>query len=187
MTGPEIAEWRNKNKLSQSEIAKALGVTRQTVGRWERGRIQPPDDIRGKLTKILTDKGKSYVRVAGYPAAKVLPQMPGYHVKEEKKSWQKEQNAARKKNDAIRQAAELAAGARVEQLKKELEREKAMSEKIDIPEKVKFQDLKSMMFAMYTLRDEADSISNVEGCAVHEILDLAECELSRRLEAGVTR
>jgi transcriptional regulator with XRE-family HTH domain len=37
MTGKELQEWRRKWGFSQDELAKALGVFRVSVSRWETG------------------------------------------------------------------------------------------------------------------------------------------------------
>ena len=43
MTPGDLKKWRNKNRYSQSQLAKALGVITLTVSRWERGvREIPP-------------------------------------------------------------------------------------------------------------------------------------------------
>ena len=43
MTPQELIAWRNKKGFSQAGLANALGVTTQTVYRWERGtRDIPP-------------------------------------------------------------------------------------------------------------------------------------------------
>lgn len=39
--GLNILLARKKAHLSQEEVAEALGVTTDTVGRWERGRVEP--------------------------------------------------------------------------------------------------------------------------------------------------
>ena len=45
--------WRKKAKLTQRELAKALGVQFQTVWRWEHGEREPSLDILKKLCEIL--------------------------------------------------------------------------------------------------------------------------------------
>lgn len=36
MTGQEIAEWRKKNKWSQTQVARAVGTDQSIVSKWER-------------------------------------------------------------------------------------------------------------------------------------------------------
>jgi transcriptional regulator with XRE-family HTH domain len=38
----ELKAWREKNKYSQTKLAKALGVDVMTVSRWERGVYEIP-------------------------------------------------------------------------------------------------------------------------------------------------
>ena len=186
MTGQEIAEWRKKNKWSQTQVARAVGTDQSIVSKWERGLIQPPDDIRVQLTAALAKKQRAYENVA-------------------ERNWRNEQQQAYKRNDTIRQAAELAAGARMEEIRKELEdkeekemkaeeekemkaeeeKEMKAEEKVDIPEKMKFDDVKKLMFAMFAIKDCAESITDTAEGDVAAVLELAEKELARRMEPGV--
>ena len=38
MKPTELKSWRKKNGISQGKLAKVLGVTSNTVARWERGK-----------------------------------------------------------------------------------------------------------------------------------------------------
>lgn len=42
MTPADLAAWRETNGLSQSDLARALGVDHSTVWRWEHGRGDIP-------------------------------------------------------------------------------------------------------------------------------------------------
>lgn len=130
MTGSEIAEWRKKNKWSQTQVVRAVGTDQSIVSKWERGLIQPPDDIRVQLTAALAKKQRAYEKAGGLPAAAPLPELKGRnaHDNAAERNWRNEQQQAYKKNDTIRQAAELAAGARMDEIRKELEEEKEMPE-----------------------------------------------------------
>ncbi|GAB2500061.1 hypothetical protein GCM10008929_20770 [Alkalibacterium psychrotolerans] len=44
MTGERIKNLRIQKKLSQNELASQLFVSRQTIGRWERGETIPNTD-----------------------------------------------------------------------------------------------------------------------------------------------
>lgn len=182
MTGKEIFEWRRKYKLSQTKLAKEIGVSKTTLGRWERGLITPPDDIRKTLTSLLAQKEMDYERLAGKPAAAVLPELEGRnaHDNAAERNWRNEQQNARHKNDMIKQAADLAARARMEEIKKVLEEEEKMES-----EKMKFNDVKKVMFAMAALKDNADYLPETSGDDVIMVLNLAEKELARRMEQGV--
>lgn len=190
MTGQEIAEWRKKNKWSQTQVARAVGTDQSIVSKWERGLMQPPDDIRVRLTKALANKQRAYERTGGQPNPAVLPEMKGRraHDNAAERNWRNEQQQAYKRNDTIRQAAELAAGARMEEIKKELEEEKKMKaeEKVIPPvEKMKFDEVKKLMFAMFAIKDSAESITDTAEGDVAAVLELAEKELARRMEPGV--
>ena len=190
MTGSEIAEWRKKNKWSQTQVARAVGTDQSIVSKWERGLIQPPDDIRVQLTAALAKKQRAYEKAGGTPAAAPLPELKGRnaHDNAAERNWRNEQQQAYKKNDTIRQAAELAAGARMEEIKKELEEEKKMKaeEKVIPPvEKMKFDEVKKLMFAMFAIKDSAESITDTAEGDVAAVLELAEKELARRMEPGV--
>ena len=190
MTGSEIAEWRKKNKWSQTQVARAVGTDQSIVSKWERGLIQPPDDIRVQLTAALAKKQRAYEKAGGMPAAAPLPELKGRnaHDNAAERNWRNEQQQAYKRNDTIRQAAELAAGARMEEIKKELEEEKEMKaeEKVIPPvEKMKFDEVKKLMFAMFAIKDSAESITDTAEGDVAAVLELAEKELARRMEPGV--
>ena len=190
MTGQEIAEWRKKNKWSQMQVARAVGTDQSIVSKWERGLMQPPDDIRVRLTKALANKQRAYERAGGQPNPAVLPEIKGRraHDNAAERNWRNEQQQAYKRNDTIRQAAELAAGARMEEIKKELEEEKKMKaeEKVIPPvEKMKFDEVKKLMFAMFAIKDSAESITDTAEGDVAAVLELAEKELARRMEPGV--
>jgi transcriptional regulator with XRE-family HTH domain len=48
----EIVSFRNREMLSQAELAGHLGVTPNTVARWERGELTPPGRL---LPRALRD------------------------------------------------------------------------------------------------------------------------------------
>ena len=190
MTGSEIAEWRKKNKWSQTQVARAVGTDQSIVSKWERGLMQPPDDIRVQLTAALAKKQRAYEKAGGMPAAAPLPELKGRnaHDNAAERNWRNEQQQAYKRNDTIRQAAELAACARMDEIRKELEEEKKMKaeEKVIPPvEKMKFDEVKKLMFAMFAIKDSAESITDTAEGDVAAVLELAEKELARRMEPGV--
>ena len=53
MDGARIKSRRQELGLSAEKIAKALGTTRVTVGRWEKGKHEPDDQTKIALAKIL--------------------------------------------------------------------------------------------------------------------------------------
>ena len=58
MTGQEIAEWRKKNKWSQTQVARAVGTDQSIVSKWERGLMQPPDDLVPASAGVIQQKRK---------------------------------------------------------------------------------------------------------------------------------
>ena len=53
MLNERIREIRLARKISQVELAKALGVTKQSVSNWENDNIQPSIDMLVKIADVL--------------------------------------------------------------------------------------------------------------------------------------
>lgn len=53
MLGQRIQELRGGRGWSQVEVARRLGVTKQTVSNWENGNIQPSVDMLVRLAKLF--------------------------------------------------------------------------------------------------------------------------------------
>ena len=51
--GSKIADTRKKQNLTQEQLAELLGVTRQSVSRWESDTVYPETDKIIKLAEIL--------------------------------------------------------------------------------------------------------------------------------------
>lgn len=51
--GEKITELRKNNKLSQEDLAEKLGVTRQTISKWELGQTYPSIKQAKELSKIF--------------------------------------------------------------------------------------------------------------------------------------
>ena len=62
----EIRGARSRLALSQAELAELVGVSRQTVNAWERGRRQPDAD---EIKAIAHATGVSVARLFGEEAA----------------------------------------------------------------------------------------------------------------------
>ena len=54
MLNERIREVRNLNNISQVELAKKLGVTKQSVSNWENDNIQPSVEMVVKIAKIFS-------------------------------------------------------------------------------------------------------------------------------------
>ena len=62
---------------------------------------------------------------------------------------------------------------------------KAEEKVIPPVEKMKFDEVKKLMFAMFAIKDSAESITDTAEGDVAAVLELAEKELARRMEPGV--
>lgn len=51
--GKKITDLRKNNKLSQEDLAEKLGVTRQTISKWELGQTYPSINQAKELSKIF--------------------------------------------------------------------------------------------------------------------------------------
>ena len=58
MTGKELKEKRNKLNLTQEQLAKELGVTSNTVARWERDEMKIPPFLPLALKTVETENPK---------------------------------------------------------------------------------------------------------------------------------
>ena len=51
--GNKIMTLRKKNNLSQEDLAEKVGVTRQTISKWEKGLSVPDAQLLMSLSEIL--------------------------------------------------------------------------------------------------------------------------------------
>ena len=51
--GNKIKQLRNKNRLTQAELGKKLGVTYQAISNWENGRNTPDLQILIKIAEVF--------------------------------------------------------------------------------------------------------------------------------------
>ncbi len=73
MLGDRIREIRFARKISQVELAKCLGVTKQSVSNWENENIQPSIEMLSKIADalsvttdyLLSRENKRYLDVTG--------------------------------------------------------------------------------------------------------------------------
>lgn len=54
MTGKEIREWRKQMGLTQERLAQLIGVSFQTVNRWERGIFKPSNLAIEKVQLLIS-------------------------------------------------------------------------------------------------------------------------------------
>jgi transcriptional regulator with XRE-family HTH domain len=74
-----LAELRTQRKLSQIDLADLLGVTKLTVGRWERGEMMPRQYFRERLSQIFDAQGLFFTRVEDESAlVEPVPSSPLY-------------------------------------------------------------------------------------------------------------
>lgn len=52
-----ILELRSKLNISQYELANILGVSFQSVNRWENGHFEPTKIVKVRVDKMLKDNG----------------------------------------------------------------------------------------------------------------------------------
>lgn len=79
MLSEKLREVRLARGISQVELAKLLGVTKQSVSNWENDNIQPSVEMLVKISKALsvsTDyllelDAKTYIEVTGLTAQEI--------------------------------------------------------------------------------------------------------------------
>jgi transcriptional regulator with XRE-family HTH domain len=52
--GAKMAELRKNKDLSQTDFAKAVGVSREMIGRYERSEVMPSIEVAKKIADALT-------------------------------------------------------------------------------------------------------------------------------------
>ena len=52
-----LKKYREKVLLTQTELAKELGVSFASVNRWENGQFEPTMKIKRKLAKLFKEAG----------------------------------------------------------------------------------------------------------------------------------
>lgn len=87
MNGPQLREWREHWQLSQGELATALGVVLNTIGRWERSERDMPnylplalESLERRLAAALQDRAKraaqGYLTNRHQPAGSTVTNQP---------------------------------------------------------------------------------------------------------------
>ena len=67
--GLEIKRLRKENKLTQAELAEAIGVSRSSIEKYETGRAKPSVDVQGKLAKLFNIDEDFIIKIAAEEAA----------------------------------------------------------------------------------------------------------------------
>lgn len=52
MTGMQLRKWRTKRKLSQESLARLVGLSANTIARYEQGRIPVHKHLPAKLREV---------------------------------------------------------------------------------------------------------------------------------------
>ena len=80
----ELSGCRKRSKLSQEAVAEKLGVSRQTLSRWERGETEIPAQYLPKLAELygvsineLLEEIYSVTDTASVAASTEIPEKPG--------------------------------------------------------------------------------------------------------------
>lgn len=62
----EMKTRREDLGLAQAELAERVGVTQQTISRWENGEVAPPPKRLAAVAEVLNLKLERLLSVAGY-------------------------------------------------------------------------------------------------------------------------
>jgi transcriptional regulator with XRE-family HTH domain len=66
--GVRLRELREKNGLSQSELAERVGIPIDSIQNWEQGRTRPRIEALGKLARALGVTLDELLQESGEPA-----------------------------------------------------------------------------------------------------------------------
>lgn len=72
MFGTLLRELRMKRKITQIELAQAIGVSNGNVGDWERGRSKPGYDALAALSRFFEISPEYLLELDSYSASKEL-------------------------------------------------------------------------------------------------------------------
>ena len=72
MLGEKIAELRKQNHMSQEELASRLGISRQSVSKWESGQSQPEIDKLLQLSELFHVSVDYLLKDSTLPSSEVL-------------------------------------------------------------------------------------------------------------------
>ena len=80
MISENIVSLRKKKSLSQEALADRIGVSRQTVAKWESGESAPDLEMSGRLSQALDVSLDDLVNAPLYKAPPDKPPMRGKHM-----------------------------------------------------------------------------------------------------------
>ena len=79
--GEEIAKARHRAGMSQADLKNAIGVSRQTIGLYETGKVPPPFETLAKIAAavradefVVDELHVRFSRNGMRPAAEIIPQ-----------------------------------------------------------------------------------------------------------------
>lgn len=78
MTREELISWRKQRGVNQGQMADMIGVSRQTVISWERGRYAIPDDIEVRLSPASPKESEQRARREGRITPAAFPHLYRY-------------------------------------------------------------------------------------------------------------
>lgn len=75
MLKDQLKELRKAAKLTQADLARALGVTQQAVGKWEKGTSSPDPDTLARIAALLEVSADALLGREGPRIGQVMPYM----------------------------------------------------------------------------------------------------------------
>lgn len=73
MTENRIKEYRGNRGMTQAELAKLVGVRRETIYNLENGRYNPSLSLAWKIAQVFNASIEDIQSVAGYPLVSAHP------------------------------------------------------------------------------------------------------------------
>ncbi len=78
-TGEKISKLRKENNMTQEQLAEVLGVSRQSVSKWESDLSYPETDKLIKLSRLFSCSVDSLLKADAQPEApKAMPALPRF-------------------------------------------------------------------------------------------------------------
>ena len=80
MIGENIQYLRKRKSITQEALAELVGVSRQTIAKWESGESAPDLEMSGKLSQALDVTLDDLANAPLYQAPPEVPQLKGKHM-----------------------------------------------------------------------------------------------------------